>query len=194
MNVTASHLQSGNLRSVVSEGHDGDVVVSPTHNSLFSLSFIRKHDHANGKAWIEIDITARSGNIDSEVLLIPTYYCLRSASGEGGKLRSWVLEGCRDKDGVNTKGSSDSQQDSSQLCQQHRRDIGDEGVNNPWVLLSEHKNDTSLALAHCSIAEFPLDVKNFGWPVRQCSHGQQSSRAFRFFRIVNTGNNSSGNR
>lgn len=165
----------------MSEGHDGDVVVSPSHPSLLSLPFLHHYNRAHGNAWIEIDISAGTDD-DREFMLIPDHYGLRSASGVGGKPRSWILEGCRAKprgeEGIPTGGSGK---------------IGD----HTWVVLSEHKQDSSLALTHCSTAAW--EIKHESLRESKVSneitdYHQEPMNAYRYFRIVNTGNNSCGNR
>jgi hypothetical protein len=181
--LSASKLASGSLHSFVSEGHDGDVVVTPSHPSFMALPFLRHHDNrAHGNAWIEIDISVGSDE-DREYLFIPDHYGLRSASGEGGKPRSWVLEGCKQKpyceQGSPTGGGSVSDRVS-----------GSSG----WVMLSEHNHDTSLELTHCSTAAWAITHSNNNSETSDNETAAPHQHAYRYFRIVNTGNNSSGNR
>ena len=262
MQVTASALESGRLRSFVSEGHDGDLVVRPVASSFLSLSlpFLHHHhyDRGHGNAWIEVDISAgysqkcrgdspgvtpkgigqsetlkmqtrREGEREGEggqgegegggVMLVPEYYCLCSASGEGGKLRSWVLEGCREKPPARAgvKACHSHCHDSTSSTSLSGTDSGGGGGggeggeaevhHSPWVLLSEHKHDTSLAPAHLSTAAWPLALpplhsNNASLPATATSvtaaasaaDSTQYHHAYRYFRIVSTGNNSSGNR
>lgn len=176
MSVCASKVESGRLHSFVSEGHDGDLVVCPHEVPILSLPFFHHHDRAHGHAWIEVDISHGAAK-DREFMLIPNYYCLRSASGEGGKPRSWVLEGCRERppSGATPSGGSSG---SSSGGDGSSVDVGG------WEVLSEHKHDASLALTHCSTAAWPILADD----------KQVPSRAFRYFRIVNTGSNSCGNK
>lgn len=174
--VTAGVKESGKLHSFVSEGHDGDLVVHPP--SSFSIFSFVHHDRARGHAWIEVDISAGTSG-DREFRLVPDHYCLRSTSGEGGKLRSWVLEGFREW-------GADSDREP-------RRDASG-GKSGDWVLLREHKQDTSLALTHCSAACWPLNNEEASTKDGGKVGGGKHNSSYRHFRIVNTGNNSCGNR
>ena len=114
-------------------------------------------------SWIAVDIgRGRS--------FVPLGYCLRhDAQGPRGLLRNWVLQGRRGShESIASATTTDIQDFTPTL------------VDNEWVTLSVHVNDPSLAPTAGSTAYFPvrdIDV---------------SSSSFRYFRILQTGKNSSG--
>ena len=127
-------------------------------------SFCITHNRVH--SWICVDIGKR--------YLEPTYYCLRTAKGDTWKLRNWELQGRPSK-------------------------------SDKWTVLSKHRNCTDLAPSSFSVAHWPINIKSYG--VSTCrstsdSPGSKVSgdvegggsvhKAFRYFRILQKGVNSSG--
>jgi hypothetical protein len=163
--VTASTTQ-GSLHIFVS--HDADSSFCITHNRV--------------QSWICVDIGEGR-------YLEPAHYCLRSAKGETWKLRTWELHGRNSK-------------------------------LDKWTVLSKHRNCGDLAASSFSVGHWPIRFKPEAAAIKRMSSesskevmspasspgtvtfalsgmsasgaGEDAHTAFRYFRILQKGVNSSG--